>query len=42
MLSKDAATATQVEAAMKQVYDSMGVAYHTYLTTINQEGVKIA
>jgi homoserine kinase len=42
MLSKDAATATQVEAAMKQVYDSMGVTYHTYLTTINQEGVKIA
>ncbi len=41
MLSKDAQTAQQVEAAMKQVYDKIGVAYHTHVTTINKEGVKI-
>ncbi|MGN6351974.1 MAG: homoserine kinase [Parafilimonas sp.] len=42
MLSKDAATAIAVEAAMKSIYDKMGVAYHTHVTTINKEGVKIA
>ncbi len=41
MLSKDAATAVQVEAAMKDVYDKIGIAYHTHVTTINKEGVKI-
>ncbi|SFQ49706.1 homoserine kinase [Parafilimonas terrae] len=41
MLSKDAATAFAVEAAMKSIYDKMGVAYHTHVTTINKEGVKI-
>lgn len=41
MLSKDAPTAVAVEAAMKNIYDKMGVAYHTHVTTINKEGVKI-
>jgi homoserine kinase len=41
MLSKDAKTARQVEAAMKHVYDKMGMAYHTHVTNINKEGVKI-
>src|SRR5919202_429412 len=39
MLSKDAATATCVEAAMKEVFEQIGVAYHTHVTTINMEGV---
>ena len=41
MLSKDAQTAKHVEAAMKYIYDKMGIAYHTHVTTINKEGVKI-
>lgn len=41
MLSKDAATATQVEGTMKTVYDKISIAYHTYVTIINNEGVKI-
>lgn len=41
MLSKDAPTATQVEGAMKGIYDKLGVAYHTHVTTINKEGVKV-
>ncbi|MBS1746629.1 MAG: homoserine kinase [Bacteroidetes bacterium] len=41
MLSKDAQTALQVEAAMKNVYDKLGVAYHTHVTIINKSGVKI-
>jgi homoserine kinase len=41
MLSKDAPTAIQVESAMKCVYDKIGIAYHTHVTTINKEGVKI-
>ncbi len=41
MLSKDAQTAKQIEAAMKNIYDAMGMAYHTHVTTINKEGVKI-
>ena len=40
MLSKDAQTAA-VEAEMKCVYDKIGMAYHTHVTTINKEGVKI-
>jgi len=41
MLSRDQATALQVEEAMKRVYDKIGLAYHTYVTTINQQGVKV-
>jgi homoserine kinase len=41
MLSQDAATARLVEDAMKNVYNKIGVSYHTYVTTINQQGVKI-
>ena len=41
MLSKDAQTAKHVETAMKYVYDKIGIAYHTHVTTINKEGVKI-
>lgn len=41
MLSKDAQTALRVETAMKNVYDNLGIAYHTHVTTINKNGVKI-
>lgn len=41
MLSKDEATALAVEKAMKEVYTATGIAYHTYVTTVNKGGVKI-
>jgi homoserine kinase len=41
MLSKDEAPAAAVETEMKSVYDRIGLPYHTYVTTINNEGVKI-
>jgi homoserine kinase len=41
MLSKDEATAKKVESEMKKVYDNIGIAYHTYVTTVNKEGVRI-
>lgn len=41
MLSKDHLTAVEVEKVMQSIYDRIGLAYHTYVTTINQEGVKV-
>jgi homoserine kinase len=41
MLSKDANTAKDVETVMKEVFSKIGIAYHTHVTTINKEGVKI-
>ena len=41
MLSKDAATATRVEKLMQEIYNRIGPDHHTYVTTINQQGVKI-
>jgi homoserine kinase len=41
MLSKDEATALKVEAEMKDIYNGIGLDYHTHVTTINKEGVKI-
>ena len=38
MLSKDKTTATIAEKIMKDVYDQLGLDYHTYVTTINNEG----
>lgn len=38
MLSRDEVTANQVAAVMQQVYNKLGIAYHTYVTTINQQG----
>jgi homoserine kinase len=42
MLSKDEVTAHKVEAAIKSVYGTVGVAYNIYVTTINPDGVKIS
>ncbi len=40
MLSKDEQTAHDVETEMKSVYGAMSLDHHTYVTTINMEGVK--
>ena len=41
MLSKDAATASSVEKLMHEIYTRIGLDHHTYVTTINQQGVKV-
>ncbi len=41
MLSTSEATAQQVAVAMQQVYEKMGIAYHTYVTTINRQGATV-
>jgi homoserine kinase len=41
MLSKEENTAKAVERIMKNIYDKIGVEYHTHVTTINNDGVKI-
>jgi homoserine kinase len=41
MLSKDLATAQAVEKTMIDIYTRIGLDHHTYVTTINQHGVKI-
>lgn len=41
MLSTDEKTALDVEKVMQQVYEKVGINYHTYVTTINQAGVQI-
>src|SRR5436189_164338 len=39
MLSKDEATAKNVETEMKDVYNKIGIDYHTHVTTINKNGI---
>jgi len=41
MLSKEEKTARNVEQVMKDIYNKIGVEYHTHVTTINYNGVKI-
>ena len=41
MLSSDEPTAHKVEAAIKEVYDKVGLDYNLYVTTINAYGVKV-
>lgn len=41
MLSRDEITAKRTEQVMKNIYDRIGVAYNTYVTTINTKGVEI-
>jgi len=40
MLSKNEKEAKAVEVVMKDIYEKIGIEYHTYVTTINNEGVK--
>ena len=41
MLSKDETTARLVESQMKEVYHQLSLENHTYVTTINQNGVQL-
>ncbi|MEP6711140.1 MAG: homoserine kinase [Ferruginibacter sp.] len=41
MLSRNEVTANAVEKEMKNIYKRIGLDHHTYVTTINQQGVKI-
>jgi homoserine kinase len=41
MLSKDEATARSVEQEMRSIYERIGIEHYTYVTTINNDGVKI-
>ncbi|MFT3681131.1 MAG: homoserine kinase [Ferruginibacter sp.] len=41
MLSKDESAAHAVEDVMKDIYNKIGLDFHTHVTTINMEGVKI-
>jgi len=41
MLSKDKSTALAAEGIMKAVYDHLGLDYHTYVTTINNQGCSL-
>jgi len=40
-LSKEKETALVVEQEMKKLYEGLGLAHHTYVTNINQNGVEI-
>ena len=42
MLSKDAATAQEVESLMSEIFTKIGIAFQTHVTTINHEGVVIS
>lgn len=41
MLSSDQSTARQIESCMRDIYTRIGLDHHTYVTTVNQQGVKI-
>jgi homoserine kinase len=41
MLSKDEATAKNVETVMIEVYKKIGIDFHTYVTTINKKGISV-
>ncbi|MEO8762992.1 MAG: homoserine kinase [Ginsengibacter sp.] len=41
MLCEEEVTAKKVEKIMKDVYDNTGLLYHTYVTTINNDGITI-
>jgi homoserine kinase len=41
MMSKDENTARKVEKTMQDIYNSLELPHHTYVTTINLQGVKI-
>ena len=41
MLSTNEFTAKSVEIAMSQIYDSIGLSCHTYVTTINTNGIQL-
>lgn len=42
MLSKEESTAKKVEEIMKNIYNSTGLKYYTYVTTINNNGIVVS
>ncbi|HEY8388093.1 MAG TPA: homoserine kinase, partial [Parasegetibacter sp.] len=40
MWSKDFSTAKNLEMIMTEIYCDLGIDFHTYVTTINMEGVR--
>jgi homoserine kinase len=42
MLCEKESTAKKVEKIMKDIYDNTGLAYYTYVTTINNEGIVVS
>ncbi len=42
MMSRDKKTATAIEGIMKEIYDSIGIDYYTYVTTLNKNGCIIS
>ena len=41
MLSKNESTAKEIEQVMKTIYTRIGLPHHTYVTTVNYEGVRV-
>jgi homoserine kinase len=41
MLSKDEATANSVGKIMQEIYSKIGLPHHVYVTTVNNEGVRV-
>ncbi|MEJ7739935.1 MAG: homoserine kinase [Chitinophagaceae bacterium] len=41
MLSKEETVAKDVEQVMKEIFNKIGIAYHTYVTTINKQGISV-
>jgi homoserine kinase len=41
MLSKNESTARELQRIMHDIYERIGLDHHTYVTTVNQQGVKI-
>lgn len=41
MLSETDNTARKVESVMQTIFDTIGIEYHTYVTTVNQQGIRL-
>jgi homoserine kinase len=42
MISRDKKTAVVIEGIMKEIYNSIGIDYYTYVTTVNKRGCSIS
>ncbi len=42
MMSRDKKTAVAIEGIMKEIYNSIGIDYYTYVTTVNKNGCSIS
>jgi homoserine kinase len=41
MLSETNDTARKVESVMQAIFNTIGIEYHTYVTTVNQQGIRL-